>query len=99
MLPDEAFGLLWSEAMRLMPHDELPTEVGFAVPFRCVRNRRLPCGERRNRRGRILALRDHFRAVVFGLALDLVADGDGAWLRVVTTTAGSAPSERSLRSP
>ena len=29
--------------------------------------------------------------MVFGLALDLVPDGDGAWLRVVTTTAGSAP--------
>src|SRR5512138_3730723 len=33
VLPGEAFGGLWTEAFRRAPRDELPTEVGLAVPF------------------------------------------------------------------
>ena len=32
-LPSDTFGLLWAEAFRQAPRDELPTELGFAVPF------------------------------------------------------------------
>ena len=70
VLPDEAFAAIWSEAMRLMPHEELPTEVGFAIPFGLFGIIDYLAGSAETVEAGLLALRDHFRAVVFGLALE-----------------------------
>lgn len=32
-LPVDTFGVVWAEAMRQVPRETLPTELGFAVPF------------------------------------------------------------------
>lgn len=88
-LPLSAFVDMWNAAARHVPsRDTLVVEVGFAVPlgaFGVVDY--LACSAETVATG-IVALRDHFRAVAFGVALDLVPDAHSAWLDVLSTSAG-----------
>jgi AraC-like DNA-binding protein len=88
--PDAAVPLgvlegLWGEVWRLAPREEIVSEVGLAIPFGAFGVLDYLAGSAETVEAAMIALRDHFRAVATGVALDLVPDAKGAWLRVVTT--------------
>ena len=88
-LPLTTFVELWNAAARYVPpRATVVAELGLAVPlgaFGVVDY--LACSAATIEAG-VYALRDHFRAVAFGIALDLIPDARGAWLQVSPTIAG-----------
>jgi AraC-like DNA-binding protein len=89
VVPAAAVAKLWREATRRVSREELPTEVGLAIPFGAFGVLDYLVASAETVEAGLGALCDHFRAVCSGIMLELVPDAHGAWLRVVTT----APTE------
>jgi AraC-like DNA-binding protein len=87
ILPAEAFGRLWSEAFRRAPRDELPTEVGLAVPFGAFGPLDYLAASSETVEAAFHALASHFRQVAAGFALEL-ASGPSAGGEVRLVHAG-----------
>jgi AraC-like DNA-binding protein len=85
VVPAVALAKLWREATRVASREELPTEVGVAIPFGAFGVLDYLVGSAETVEAGLRALCDHFRAVCSGIMLELVPDARGAWLRVVTT--------------
>ncbi len=83
LLPDVAFGRLYEEAFRRSPRDELPTEVGLAVPFGAFGHVDYLAASSETVEAAMQALADHFRAVAHGFALELDAGPSGGEVRIL----------------
>jgi AraC-like DNA-binding protein len=94
LLPGEAFGRLWQEAFRLAPHEELPTEVGLAIPFGAFGALDYLAGSSPTVEAAFHSLRSHFRQVA-RIVLEIGTDGTNADVRIVNpeTFPGQAISD------
>jgi AraC-like DNA-binding protein len=71
VLPGEAFGRLWQEAHRQAPREELPTEVGLAIPFGAFGALDYLAGSSPTVEAAFHSLRSHFRQVArIGLEIE-----------------------------
>ncbi len=83
LLPEVAFARLYEEALRRAPREELPTEVGLAVPFGAFGHVDYLAASSETVEAALHALADHFRAVAHGFALELDAGPAGGEVRIV----------------
>jgi AraC-like DNA-binding protein len=88
MVPSEAFGRLWAEAMRRAPREELLTEVGLAIPFGAFGAIDYLAGSSPTVNGAFQALAAHFRLVAQGVALELVEQAGGGEVRLLNSPVG-----------
>lgn len=77
LVPGAAFGALWREAFRRAPREELPTEVGLAIPFGAFGALDYLAASAPTVRAAFEALASHFRYVAIGFSLELVEAGGG----------------------
>jgi AraC-like DNA-binding protein len=93
-LPGESFGRLWQEAFRLAPREELPTEVGLAIPFGAFGALDYLAGSSPTVEAAFHSLRSHFRQVA-SIALEIGVDRANADVRIVNpeTFEGQAISD------
>jgi AraC-like DNA-binding protein len=82
---------VWVEARRHIAREELPTEAGLAVPLGAFGVVDYMAGSAPTVAAGLCALRDHLRAIVSGLAFDLLPVEGGAWFRVVTAELEAEP--------
>jgi AraC-like DNA-binding protein len=82
ILPGETFPRLWHEAFRQAPRDELPTEVGLAMPFGAFGALDYLAGSSPTVEAAFHSLRSHFRQVAH-LALEIGGDATSADVRIV----------------
>lgn len=82
-LPPDAFGRLWEQAFRRAPRDELPTEVGLAIPFGAFGPLDYLAASSATVEAALHSLASLFRYAATGLSLEVVALADGGELRVV----------------
>ncbi len=82
VLPGEAFPRLWQEAFRQAPREELPTEVGLAMPFGAFGALDYLAGSSPTVEAAFHSLRSHFRQVAH-IALEIGGDGSNADVRIV----------------
>jgi AraC-like DNA-binding protein len=80
LVPSEAFGRLWAEAMRREAREELVTEVGLAIPFGAID---YLAGSSPTVNTAFQALAAHFRYVALGITLELAEDGEGGEVRLL----------------
>jgi len=74
VLPGEAFPKLWQEAFRRAPREELPTEVGLAIPFGAFGALDYLAGSSPTVEAAFHSLRSHFRQVArIGLEIERTA--------------------------
>jgi AraC-like DNA-binding protein len=83
-LPAECFGALWKEAMRQAPREELPTEVGFAVPFGAFGALDYLARSSATVKAAFFSLQAHFR-YARSAQLEIVEDRTNAIVRIVST--------------
>ncbi|HTN51280.1 MAG TPA: AraC family transcriptional regulator ligand-binding domain-containing protein [Anaeromyxobacter sp.] len=83
LVPSEAFGRLWAEAMRRGPRDELVTEVGLAIPFGAFGPIDYLAGSSPTVSTAFQALAAHFRYVALGIALELAEDPQSGEVRLL----------------
>jgi AraC-like DNA-binding protein len=83
ILPGEAFQRLWGEAFRQAPRDELPTELGLAIPFGAFGALDYLAGSSPTVEAAFHALRGHFRQVA-RLALEIDLTPSGADVRLLS---------------
>jgi AraC-like DNA-binding protein len=89
-----AIGALWQRAMIQAGREELPTEVGLAVPFGAFGVVDYLVGSAETVEAGLVALRDHFEAIASAIAFEVDSDEGGAWVRV--TTAAGEPNHPGL---
>jgi len=82
MLPGQAFPRLWEEAFRRAPREELPTEVGLAIPFGAFGALDYLAGSSPTVEAAFHSLQSHFRQVAH-LALEITRTPGGADVRLV----------------
>jgi len=82
VLPGEAFGRLWQEAFRRAPREELPTEVGLAIPFGAFGALDYLAGSSPTVEAAFHSLRSHFRQVA-RIGLEIARSAAGADVRLV----------------
>jgi AraC-like DNA-binding protein len=82
VLPGEAFARLWQEAFRRAPREELPTEVGLAIPFGAFGALDYLAGSSPTVEAAFHSLRSHFRQVAH-IGLEIERTGGGADVRLV----------------
>jgi AraC-like DNA-binding protein len=94
MLPGEAFGRLWQEAFRLAPREDLPTEVGLAIPFGAFGALDYLAGSSPTVEAAFHSLQSHFRQVA-SMVLEIGVDRATADVRIVNpeTFEGQAISD------
>jgi len=74
VLPGESFPKLWQEAFRRAPREELPTEVGLAIPFGAFGALDYLAGSSPTVEAAFHSLRSHFRQVArIGLEIERTA--------------------------
>jgi AraC-like DNA-binding protein len=83
VLPVEAFGRLWAAALQRARREELPTEVGLAVPFGAFGALDYLAASSPTVEAAFDALRGHFRYVSAGFGLELARDPEGGTVRLV----------------
>jgi len=83
LLPAEAFGRLWEEAWRRAPREELPAEVGLAVPFGAFGALDYLAASSPTVEAAFHALAAHFRHVAAGFALEVARRPEGGTVRLV----------------
>jgi AraC-like DNA-binding protein len=81
-IPGEALGRLWREAGRRLPREELPTEVGLAVPFGAFGALDYLARSSETVEAACHALSAHFRQVASGVSLEVEAGAGGGEVRV-----------------
>jgi AraC-like DNA-binding protein len=82
VLPGEAFGRLWQEAHRQAPREELPTEVGLAIPFGAFGALDYLAGSSPTVEAAFHSLRSHFRQVA-RIGLEIERGATSADVRLV----------------
>ena len=82
MLPGTVFPALWQEAFRQARRDELPTEVGLAIPFGAFGALDYLAGSSPTVEAAFHSLRGHFRQVA-QLSLEIGGDARAADVRIV----------------
>jgi AraC-like DNA-binding protein len=90
-LPAEAFGRMWQEAFRRAPREELPTEVGLAVPFGTFGPLDYLAASSADVASAFDSLAGWFRTVASGFSLEVVRAGGGGEVRVVWPPSGTPP--------
>ncbi len=83
VLPPEVFPLLWESAFRQAPREELPTEVGLAVPFGSFGALDYLAASSPDVAAAFQALASHFRYVAGGFGLEVEAGPWGGEVRLV----------------
>lgn len=83
VIPDEAFFRLWREAMRRLPREELPTEVGLAIPFGGFGALDYLAASSETVEAACHALAAHFRQVAAGVSLEVEGGAAGGEVRVL----------------
>jgi AraC-like DNA-binding protein len=83
LLPDVAFTRLYEEAFRRAPREELPTEIGLAVPFGTFGHVDYLAASSETVEAAMHALAAHFRSVAHGLVLELQEVGAGGEVRLI----------------
>jgi AraC-like DNA-binding protein len=82
LLPGETFGRVWQEAHRLAPREELPTEVGLAIPFGAFGALDYLAGSSPTVEAAFHSLQGHFRQVArISIEIDRTAAGADLRLR------------------
>lgn len=89
LLPGEAFASMWKEAYRLAPREELPTEVGLAIPFGAFGALDYLAGSSPTVEAAFHSLRSHFRQVA-QISLEIERDAAGADVRIRNLETGPA---------
>jgi AraC-like DNA-binding protein len=82
LLPGEVFRRLWEEAFRRAPREELPTEVGLAIPFGAFGALDYLAGSSPSVEAAFHSLRSHFRQVAH-ITLEIERTPAGADVRLV----------------
>ncbi len=83
LLPVEAFARLWEAAWRRRPREELPTEVGLAVPFGAFGALDYLAASSPTVEAAFHALAAHFRYVAAGFGLEVGRLPEGGSVRLV----------------
>jgi AraC-like DNA-binding protein len=83
ILPLEAFARLWEESFRRASREELPTEVGLAVPFGAFGALDYLAASSETVEAAFHALAIHFRQVAGGFVLEVARTDDGGEVRLV----------------
>lgn len=83
-LPGTLFPVLWQEAFRQARREELPTEVGLAIPFGAFGALDYLAGSSPTVEAAFHSLRGHFRQVA-NLSLEIGVDARAADVRIVNT--------------
>lgn len=83
VLPLEAFGRLWEEAQRRAGREELPAEVGLAVPFGAFGALDYLAASSPTVEAAFHALASHFRYVAAGFALEVARRPEGGTVQLV----------------
>lgn len=83
LLPVEAFARLWEAAWRRAPREELPTEVGLAVPFGAFGALDYLAASSPTVEAAFDALAGHFRYVASGFGLEVERRPEGGTVRLV----------------
>jgi AraC-like DNA-binding protein len=94
VLPAEAFGRMWQEAFRRAPWDELPTEVGLAVPFGAFGPLDYLAASSADVASAFDSLAAWFRTIASGFSLEVERAGGGGEVRVVWTAQAGVPPGR-----
>jgi len=84
-LPSECFTALWREAFRQAPREELPTELGFAVPFGAFGAVDYLASSSATVQSAFHSLQVHFRRVG-SMRLELLEGPEGATVQVLNAT-------------
>ncbi len=92
VLPPETFARLWEEAFRRAPREELPTEIGLAVPFGAFGPLDYLAASSADVASGFESLAAWFRTVATGVALEIEGVAGGGELRLVPV--GPVPPER-----
>jgi AraC-like DNA-binding protein len=82
VLPQSVFAALWGEAFRQAPREELPTELGFAVPFGAFGPVDYLASSSATVKAAFHSLRTHFRRVG-SMQLELLEESDWATVQLV----------------
>jgi AraC-like DNA-binding protein len=90
-LPAKAFERIWEEAFRRAPRDELPTEVGLAVPFGAFGPLDYLAASSADVASAFDSLAAWFRTVSSGISLEIGRTGEGGLLRILYGAEGPAP--------
>ncbi len=91
ILPGDAFARLWEEAFRRAPREELPTEVGLAVPFGAFGPLDYLAASSADVAAALESLAAWFRTVASGLSLEIARTEAGAEVRVLCAADGPPP--------
>jgi AraC-like DNA-binding protein len=91
VLPAEAFGILWQEAFRRAPREELPTEVGLAVPFGAFGPLDYLAASSADVASAFHSLAAWFRTVASGMSLEVERADGGGEIRIVCSPEGPPP--------
>jgi AraC-like DNA-binding protein len=79
----DAMARLWGEALRLAPREELPTEVGLAIPFGAFGALDYLAASSETVEAACCSLAAHFRQVASGASLEVQSDDEAGEVRVV----------------
>lgn len=90
-LPAEAFMRLWKESFRRAPREELPTEVGLAVPFGAFGPLDYLAASSTDVASAFVSLAAWFRTVASGIQPEVVGTGSGGEVRLVCSADGPLP--------
>jgi AraC-like DNA-binding protein len=94
MLPQETFFFLWEAAQKAAPQEELPTQLGLAIPFGAFGALDYLAGSSATVEAAFLTLQAHFRQVAaFGLEVSRTQDGGLVRLAVPTPFPGQHLSD------
>jgi AraC-like DNA-binding protein len=94
VLPAECFAGLWQEGFRRAPREELPTEVGLAVPFGAFGPLDYLAASSEDVAAAFHSLAAWFRTVVSGISLEVERTPDGGELRVMCPPPHGPPAGR-----
>jgi len=92
-LPDDAFGRLWEQAFCRSPREELPAEVGLAVPFGAFGALDYLAASAATVEAAFGDLASHFRQAAAGFRLEVARTPDGGEVRLVPC-GPTAPGDR-----
>ena len=90
VLPVSAFARLWEEAFRRSPREELPSEVGLALPFGAFGALDYLAASSPTVEAAFHALASHFRQAAAGFSLEVGATPEGGQVRLVPAGPRSA---------
>jgi AraC-like DNA-binding protein len=91
VLPAEAFARIWEEAFRRAPREELPTEVGLAIPFGAFGPIDYLAASSADVASAFDSLAAWFRTVAAGVSLEVERTARGGELRIVPGQGGPPP--------